>query len=409
MRGHGLRLPVTLGIAVFAAGVATVALRPRNGLIDPAPADPQAYFSTRELDRILDYAVGQRAIGITGLAVTGLTLGIVALRPPRAVRRALRRTGARPVLGGAAAGAGISLLLVVVDLPLSAWSHSRSKDFGLSTQDWGAWLGDVAKASGIGAVFAGVGGAILVGLMRRFPRHWWAPGAAAVVAISAIFLWLSPVVIEPLFNKFERLPDGPLRSQVLDLAKRSNVDVGEVYRVDASRRTTGANAYVAGLGHTKRVVLYDNLIEDFTPAEVRSVVAHELGHVKHRDVPRGLLWILIVAPAGLFAIQRLTERIGPDGPAGPATLPAAVFALALVSFVLNIPANQLSRDVESSADAYALRLTDDPNAFAALQQRLAIKNLSDPDPPGWTVELFRTHPPTMERIGYALRYAGGGS
>ena len=111
-----------------------------------------------------------------------------------------------------------------------------------------------------------------------------------------MIVYPSPVVIDPVFNKFDELPQGELRSEVLELAERAGVDVGEVYRVDASRRTTGANAYVAGLGHTKRVVLYDNLIEDFTPDEVRSVVAHELAHVKHDDVPRGLLWLALVAP-----------------------------------------------------------------------------------------------------------------
>ena len=124
-------------------------------------------------------------------------------------------------------------------------------------------------------------------------------------------LYASPLVIDPLFNKFDELPDGKLRADVLELAERADVDVGDVYRVDASRRTTGANAYVTGLGHTKRVVLYDNLIEDFSPAEVRSVVAHELGHVHYDDVPRGLLFLALIAPPGMLLVQRITERLAP--------------------------------------------------------------------------------------------------
>lgn len=395
-----------MAIAVVAAGAATVAFRPRSGVIDSAPASAQAYFSPSELERSRDYSGPQRALGLGGLAVTGGALALIALRPPRRVRRALERAGARPLLGAAGAGAGLSIALVVVSLPLGAVRHSRAEEFGLSTQDWGSWAADVAKAAGIEALLAGAGAALLIGLMRRFPRNWWLPASGAVVAISAAFVWLSPIVIEPIFNKFTPLAQGDLRREVLDLADRSGVEVGEVYRIDASRRTTGANAYVGGLGHTKRVVLYDNLIEGFSPAEVRSVVAHELGHVKHDDVPKGLLWIAIVAPAGLFLIQRLTERLAPDAErAGPSTLPAAVFSLALVSFVLGLAGNAVSRGVEARADAYALRLTDDPAGFIALERRLVTQNLGDPDPPGLLVALFGTHPPAMERIGFALTYA----
>jgi STE24 endopeptidase len=406
MRGHRVGLPVAVAIAVVAAGAATLAIRPRSGLIEPAPASEQAYFSASELDRIHDYSRPQRALGLGGLALTGGVLALVAVRPPRRARRALERAGARPVLGAAAAGAALSVALVVVTLPLAAVRHSRAEEYGLSTQDWGPWAVDVAKATGIEALFAAGGAAILIGLMRRFPRHWWLPGAGAVAALSAAFVWLSPIVIEPVFNKFEPLPKGQLRSDVLDLSERAGVEVGEVYRIDASRRTTGANAYVGGLGHTKRVVLYDNLIEDFSPAEVRSVVAHALAHVKNDDVPKGLLWLAIVAPAGMLLIQRLTERLAPASDrSGPAALPAAAFSIAVVSFALGMAGNAVSRPVEARADAYALRLTKDPAGFIALERRLVTQNLSDPDPPGLLMVLFGTHPPAMERIGFALRYA----
>jgi STE24 endopeptidase len=297
----------------------------------------------------------------------------------------------------------------VVDLPLGAVAEQRARDFGLSTQDWGGWLGDAAKSAGIGAVFAALGGALLMALIRRFPRSWWAIGAVAAVVFSAVFVSYGPVVIDPLFNKFSALPNSPLRSEVLALAHKDGIDVGQVYRVDASRRTTGANAYVNGLGHTKRVVLYDNLLKDFSPDQVRSVVAHELGHVKHRDVPRGLLWLAIVAPAGMLVIQRLTERIAPAGTsgrrAGPIVLPAAALSIAVVSFLLNIPGNVLSRQVERSADAHALHLDGDPAAFIAVQRKLALQNLGDPDPPGWLQVVFGTHPATVDRIGYALAWA----
>src|SRR3954470_20243853 len=372
MEAHRVGLPLAVGIAVVAAGAATFALRPRSELIEPAPVAATDYFSASQLDRIHEYRDPQRLLGIGGLALSTGTLVLIPVRPPRRVRRALERGARRPILGAAATGGALSLVLVLVELPLSAVAEQRARDFGLSTQDWGGWFSDLAKSTGIGLVFAGLGGALLMALIRRFPRSWWALGAAAAVVLSAVFVSYAPVIIDPLFNKFTALPDSPLRKEILALAHKDGVDVGEVYRIDASRRTTGANAYVNGIGHTKRVVLYDNLLNDFQPDQVQSVVAHELGHVKHRDVPRGLLWLAIVAPAGMLVIQRLTERLGARGPgragagaarrgrgAGPAVLPAAALSIALVGFVVNIPGNAMSRGVEASADAYSLKLEND--------------------------------------------------
>jgi STE24 endopeptidase len=309
-------------------------------------------------------------------------------------------------------GAGIALTLVVVGLPLAAVAHERAVDVGLSTQDWGPWLADVARSAGLEAGFAAVGGALGLALVRRFRRRWWLPGSAAVVAVGVVTVWLFPVVIDPLFNKFEPLPRGPLRAQVLELAREADVDVGEVYRVDASRRTTGVNAYVNGLGHSKRVVLYDNLIEGLPRDQVLQVVAHELGHQHHRDLLRGLLWLALVAPAGTLLAQRLAERIGrgeglgdPARAPGPAVLPALALSVALVSFGLGIAGNQLSRPVESRADSFSLDLTRDPAAHIALERAIAVRNISDPDPPSLLHTLFGTHPTTVERIGIGETWA----
>jgi STE24 endopeptidase len=217
-------------------------------------------------------------------------------------------------------------------------------------------------------------------------------------------------VLRPLFNEFTPLPEGSLRSEVLELAGRSGVEVGEVYRVDASRRTTAANAYVDGLGPTKRIVLYDNLVDELPPDQVRAVVAHELAHVEQRDILRGLAWLAIVALPGMLAVQRLSEvilmrRWGAAVPASPAALPAIALSLALVSFVAQLPANSLSRMVERRADARALALTREPDAFVDLQRDLAVRNIADPDPPAFLHDLLGTHPTTLERIGLGRAWA----
>ena len=374
-------------------------------MIEPAAVEATAYFSAEELDRARDFRGPQRLLAFAGLGLSAATLAVVAIRPPRRVRAILERAAARPLIGAAAVGAGLSVLLIVVDLPLAAVRHERAVDVGLSTQTWPAWIGDVAKAGGIGALFAAGGAALAVGLIRRV-RHWWAPAAVAVVALSAGWLYLSPVLIDPLFNRFDPLPEGRLRTEVLELADRSRVEVGEVYRVDASRRTTGANAYVGGLGHTKRVVLYDNLIDGFPREQVRAVVAHELAHVEHRDVGRGLLWLAIVAPAATYLIQRLAEALPRrSSTGGPGMVPALALSLAVVSFGVGLAGNVLSRRVEARADAYALNLTRDPAAAIGLDRRLSTENVSDPDPPALLHALFGTHPTTVERIGMALSWA----
>jgi Zn-dependent protease with chaperone function len=397
------RLPLAIAVAVVSTGAATFLLWPRNGVIEPAGVDARSYFTAFQLDRAEDFRSVQRLISVGGLALGIGALALLAWRPPE---RIFRRLGRRPILGAAAAGAGISLALVVLDLPLAAWSHQRAVDVGLSTQEWPDWFGDVGKSAALGAGFAAIGAALGLGLVRRFRRHWWIPGAAVVIAFGVITIWLFPVVIDPIFNDFKKLPPGQTRSDVLELARKAGVDVGEVYRVDASRRTTAANAYVNGLGHSKRVVLYDNLITKFPRDQIRLVVAHELGHQKHDDVLRGLAWLALVAPAGTFLTQRLAERFGrrygmgdPSVRPGPVALPAIALAVAIATFCFSSASNVLSREVEASADSFSLRLTDDPAAFVQFEQRLAIHNISDPDPPELWQALFGTHPTTLQRIG----------
>jgi STE24 endopeptidase len=182
------------------------------------------------------------------------------------------------------------------------------------------------------------------------------------------------------------------------------VQVGEVFAVDASRRTTGANAYVTGLGPTKRVVLFDTLLEHFTRDEVRLVVAHELAHVRHRDVLRGIAFSALVAPAAAAAVARLADRLAP-GPSTPVVVPALALATGLVAAPVGLVANRLSRRIEVRADLFSLRLTGAPEPFVSFERRIAVRNLADPAPPRWLTALLATHPPTAERIGLAVAFS----
>jgi STE24 endopeptidase len=396
------RLPVALVAAVVVAEAAVLAMRPRDRGPEPVPVEPRAYFSEAQIEKAEAFRTGQLWIYVAQTAIGLGVLVLIVRRPPERLA-ALRR----PMPAGAAVAAAISVATGVAALPLAAVARERAKDVGLVTQDWVGYAGDVVKSQAIGAGFAALGGAVLVFGMRRFGRRWWLPGAAVVVAFGAITTYAAPIVLDPLFNDFKRLPPGELRSDVLDLARRAGVDVGEVYEMDASRRTTAANAYVAGIGTTKRVVLYDTLVNDFEPAETRLVVAHELGHVHHHDVRNGLIWLAIVAPFGMWAAALLAERLAPPGGAlGPRAVPAVALSLALVVPAVTIVSNQLSRDVERRADAFSLELTRDPSTFIAFHERLAVKNVSDPDPPALRRLLLGTHPSTIQRLGMGEAFRG---
>jgi STE24 endopeptidase len=288
-------------------------------------------------------------------------------------------------------------------LPLKVIARERARDVGLVTQSWSGYARDAAVSWGIGAVIAGTGAAAGLALIRRFPRRWWIPGSAVVVAFGVVTIYAGPVVLDPLFNTFKPLPAGQARSDVLELAGKAGVDVGQVYEIDASRRTTAANAYVTGLGHTKRVVLYDTLLENFSRDELRLVVAHELGHVHYDDVQWGLLYLAIVAPFGMLAVARLTSRLAPQDTAGqPAMLPALALSVTIMSTAITTVSNQYSRAIEARADAFALQSTNEPDPFISFEQRITLRNLSDPDPPGWVTFLLATHPPAIERIGLGV-------
>jgi len=387
-----LRLPVTIAAALAVAEAAVFLMRPRDR-VEPIDVAAQTYFSPAYIERAEHFRTGQLILYGAGLVIE---LGVLIY----VVRRRPRRPFKRPILGaGAGTGAALAVLLTVANLPVAAISRERAKDVGLVTQDWVGWAGDVAKSTAIGAVFAAAGGAVLVFAIRRFGRRWWIPASAVVVAFGVISIYANPIVIDPLFNRFTRV-EGPLRTEVLDLAGKADVKVGEVYEMDASRRTTAANAYVTGLGATKRVVIYDTLLKEFSPDAVEGVVAHELGHVHYHDVPRGLLYLLIVTPLGMLAVARLAEAVARRDASSP--VPAVALAIALLAPALTMVSNQLSREVEARADRFSIRLTNDPDGLIEFQRKITVQNVSDPDPPGWVSFLLGTHPTAVQRIGQAL-------
>jgi STE24 endopeptidase len=341
-----------------------------------------------------------------GIASEALQLGMLvalALRPVGPLRAG--RRWERPVAGGAAVAAGLGLATTAATLPLRAAARRRRIAVGLDTQSWRGWLADLGKASAIGTGFAAAAGAGVVAGTRRYPQGWWLPAAVASVGVGAVLAALAPVVLDPIFNDFNRLPEGETRADVLALAEAAGVSVGEVYSVDASRRTTAANAYVTGLGPTKRVVLFDTMLDRYTREEVRLVVAHELGHVRHRDMPRNVAYAALLAPVAAWAIQRLSWVLSAER-GTPAALPALALAAALVAAPLGPISSALSRAVERRADQFSLQLggTGAADAFISFERGIALQNVADLEPPKWLTRLMASHPPTVERIGAAVAF-----
>ena len=405
------RAPVAVGLALLVAVLVVLAMMPRTGLVEPLAVAPRDWFTQAQLDRASSFRGLQLWLAVAGILIEAAVLAWLVIRPPRW----LARNWKHPVLASAGAGALIAALLAVAGLPVGAAMHARAADVGLATGGWGQWAADWGRSLAVAAVIAAALTAAGIALMRRLPRSWWVAASALTVLAAILFAFARPVVVDPLFNRFTELPAGPARESVTGLAAKAGIDVGSVLVVDASRRTSAANAYVDGIGASRRVVLYDTLLEDFPPAQVRLVVAHELAHVRYRDIWRGLLFVALVTPAAFFAVSRLVHAWGPSdgdgrGPAagpGPSTVPALTAAATLMIFLVTLVSNPLSRGVEQRADSYSLQLTGEAPAFISQQRRLALQNLSEPDPPALSRLLFGTHPTTLQRIGTGLAWEKG--
>jgi STE24 endopeptidase len=251
------------------------------------------------------------------------------------------------------------------------------------------------------------------GLARLLPQWWWAAVASGAAALTILFSFIFPVLVEPVFNRFTPMPPGELRDSLIALADRDEVPVRDVLVADASRRTTALNAYVSGLGPTRRIVVYDTLVREAPPSEVEAVVAHELGHAKASDVYTGTVLGALAAAAAVIALYLLggwtglLRRAGIESIVDPRAI-ALLLAVATLAGLVAAPLNSLvSRRIEARADAHALALTQDPSTVERMEERLATTNLADVDPPRLEYVMFASHPSVVERMAAARAFARG--
>ena len=376
--------------------------------------DDAAYEQARRYSRVREW------LTLVGLLWSGLTSSVALVTGLSAWLRDRARRVAPARLGPAMPyTAALSVLSFLASLPLSyLGGHLVERRFGLSNQGARAWFVDQLKGLAVGLALGAPLAQGVYWIIRRYPRSWWAIFSAVMVPLSVVLGALAPVLILPIFNKFEPLRDRALGERMKVLAAAQGVEVADVLRMDMSRQTKKANAFFTGLGRTKRIVLGDTLLDAFTPDETEVVVAHELGHQVHRDLWKGIAVGTLGTVATAYTVgrlappllKRIARRAGLDpeqGAADVAAAPALLLLASGVSLLLSPLQNAWSRRfVEHAADRYALELTRDPDAFIGAMEKLGRMNMADPAPPALVKYLLYSHPPIQERIAFARRFKG---
>lgn len=310
-------------------------------------------------------------------------------------------------------GAAYTLLTFVAGLPLGFYEgYVREHAYGLSNQSAGAWWGDTFKGLALGLVALALILWIPYLLLRKSPRRWWLYTSMALVPLVVFGIWLSPLVIDPMFDRFGPMSDRALEAKILALADRAGVEGGRVYEVAKSEDTNAVNAYVTGFGSSKRIVLWDTLLETMDERETLFVMGHEMGHY----VLGHVLWTLVVATVGIIAsfwavhasagwlIGRFRHRFGFDTLADPASYPLLILITSVVGLLATPALFAFTRHLEHEADRFGLELTRDNHAAAMAFAKLQRGNLAIPDP-GVLYTLFQeSHPPLGSRIEFANAY-----
>jgi STE24 endopeptidase len=299
-------------------------------------------------------------------------------------------------------------IYTVLNLPLGYYSgFVLPHRFGQSNQTFRDWVIDQLKGLAVGAPLGLILLELLYLALRATGDLWWLWAAGGMLIFTVILSNLAPILIAPLFNKYVPLGDEhkELADRLLALAKRANTKVRGVFKFDMSRQTKAANAALAGIGNTRRIVLGDTLINEFSTDEIETVLAHELGHHVHHDIPILITFGTLSTTLSLFiaslALKWATNYFGFTGPADVAAFPALMLIFGAYGLITMPIDNAVSRWRESMADDYALESTGKIEAFASAFTRLANQNLGDVDPEKWVVWLFYSHPPLGERIAKA--------
>jgi STE24 endopeptidase len=372
-------------------------------------------------DKATRYHRLRRRADLSGTAVAAaLLLGLLLSGGAHRLRE-LAAAIAQWVPGGIEEAATVVLLtivlvvtLAIVELPFAFYQgHLLEHRYGLSTQSARHWLTDQTKGIAVGIVLATAGASVVYLALRQWPGNWWWISAATFALAMVGLARLAPVVLLPIFYKFKPLDRPALAERLMSLATRARTDVVGVFEWVLSGHTRKANAALAGMGRTRRILLSDTLLADYSEDEIEVILAHELAHHVHRDLWRGIALQSLILAGGFFIADILLRAAAGSlelrGLSDPAGLPLLMVAGGAWSFLAMPIANAVSRAQERAADRYALSTTRNVDAFVTAMKRLSQQNLAEEYPSPLVRWLFYSHPPIRERIEAARAFAREGS
>jgi STE24 endopeptidase len=370
-----------------------------------APSDPE---------RARQYNRTKERVFIAGMLLSWLVSAVMLmLRIGPRIHERNRRLAPPDLVRDSATVLALGALSTLATMPLRYFGgYMLEHRYDLSNHTHRTWAIDQLKATLLQTV---LGLPVLHGLywtIRRAPRHWWIIVSGLSIPLTIVLAQLFPVLIAPLFNRYEPLRNQELADRLKRLAGRSGIEVADVLQMDMSRQTKKANAFFTGIGSTKRIVLADTLLNEFTDEEIEVIVAHEIAHQANRDIWR-LIAVGTVSTLALswgihrmamIATERLSHLTGIRDIGQVSSLPLLGLIGSVLGTLVGPLQNAYSRYIERQADQYALELTNDPGSFESAMRRLAGLNLAELDPPWLTRTLLHSHPSIRERIEQAQRY-----
>jgi STE24 endopeptidase len=304
----------------------------------------------------------------------------------------------------------LMLIAKVLGFGLDYYGFTLEHRFNLSNQKLGAWLWDETKGFLVGLVLASIAVEILYSIIRFAPQYWWAIAWAAFLGLFVLMAQLAPVILFPVFYKFEPLQDEQLKSRLVRLSEAAGTRVRGVYKWNLSEKSKKANAALTGLGSTRRIILADTLLEQYSPDEIEAVLAHELGHHVHKHIFKSIIvqagitlagfwaanWVLHYAMDRWHSFETLSDF---------ANLPLLVLVSTVLSFILLPAINAFSRYNERQADRYAFRSITSVQPFISSMNKLADQNLAERSPSKWVELFFHSHPAISRRVAAAEQWA----
>jgi Zn-dependent protease with chaperone function len=356
------------------------------------------------------HRLGRRASILSALLTGLILIGLLFLGGSTTLRDwAFGITGNNPALVVALYVVVLCLLFDAATLPFSLYrGFLLERRYGLATETIGHWLKDHAKAAIIGVLFAEAGAVFVYFTLRHWPGGWWLVAGVGYSVVTIVLVNLAPVLLLPLFFTFKPLQKDVLRDRLTALASKAGTRVMGVYEWTLSDRTKKANAALTGIGNTRRILLSDTLLAEYSDDEIEVILAHELAHHVHRDIWTSVVFDIALTFAGFFAAHQLLQGAVPffalQGIADPAGMPVLVLTAAVIGLCVKPLLNAVSRSHERRADSYALKMTRNPSAFITAMRRLGQQNLAEDNPSPWVLAFFYTHPPIKERLTAAQQW-----